>query len=86
MTVKIGLIGLGMIGRDHLKRFHNVISGAQVTAVCDINQATADAVASEYSATPFYDATNVIMLILLIKYLPETRGLTLEQIEKKFRF
>ena len=60
MTVKIGLIGLGMIGRDHLKRFHNVISGAQVTAVCDINQATADAVASEYSATPFYDAEEMI--------------------------
>ncbi|SNY73747.1 hypothetical protein SAMN02744778_03626 [Pantoea sp. GL120224-02] len=36
MTVKIGLIGLGMIGRDHLKRFHHVISGAQVTAVCEL--------------------------------------------------
>lgn len=34
----------------------------------------------------FFAATNVIMLILLVKYLPETRGLTLEQIEKKFRF
>lgn len=34
----------------------------------------------------FFGATNIIMLILLVKYLPETRGLTLEQIEKKFRF
>lgn len=34
----------------------------------------------------FFAATNVIMLILLIKYLPETRGMTLEQIESKFRF
>lgn len=34
----------------------------------------------------FFGATNVIMLILLVKYLPETRGMTLEQIEKKFRF
>ncbi|TDT00390.1 major inositol transporter-like SP family MFS transporter [Erwinia rhapontici] len=33
-----------------------------------------------------FAATNVIMLILLVKYLPETRGLTLEQIENKFRF
>ncbi|MBX4650415.1 sugar porter family MFS transporter [Klebsiella michiganensis] len=34
----------------------------------------------------FFAATNVIMLILLAKFLPETRGLTLEQIEQKFRF
>lgn len=60
MTVKIGLIGLGMIGRDHLKRFNNVISGAQVTAVCDINHAAADAVASEFGTTAFYDAEEMI--------------------------
>ena len=34
----------------------------------------------------FFAATNVIMLILLVKFLPETRGLPLEQIEQKFRF
>lgn len=34
----------------------------------------------------FFAATNVIMLILMVKFLPETRGLTLEQIEQKFRF
>ena len=34
----------------------------------------------------FFAATNVIMLILLVKFLPETRGLTLEQNEQKFRF
>jgi major inositol transporter-like SP family MFS transporter len=34
----------------------------------------------------FFAATNVIMLILLFKFLPETRGLSLEQIENKFRF
>ncbi|MDI9224186.1 Gfo/Idh/MocA family oxidoreductase [Pantoea sp. EA-12] len=60
MTVKIGLIGLGMIGRDHLKRFQTVISGAQVTAVCDINRAAADMVAAEYGATAFYDAEEMI--------------------------
>ncbi|EKQ7195934.1 sugar porter family MFS transporter [Klebsiella oxytoca] len=34
----------------------------------------------------FFAVTNVIMQILLVKFLPETRGLTLEQIEQKFRF
>lgn len=60
MTIKIGLIGLGMIGRDHLQRFKNVITGAQVTAVCDINREAADAVAAEYHATAFYDADELI--------------------------
>ncbi|WP_033783495.1 Gfo/Idh/MocA family oxidoreductase [Pantoea sp. 9140] len=60
MNAKIGLIGLGMIGHDHLKRFKNVITGAQVTAVCDINRSAADAVANEYGATAFYDAEEMI--------------------------
>lgn len=34
----------------------------------------------------FFAATNIIILVLLVKYLPETRGLSLEQIESKFRF
>ncbi|WP_380183479.1 sugar porter family MFS transporter [Kalamiella sp. sgz302252] len=34
----------------------------------------------------FFAATNIVMLLLLVKFLPETRGLTLEQIENKFRF
>lgn len=29
MTVNIGLIGLGMIGRDHLQRFQTVIQNRQ---------------------------------------------------------
>lgn len=60
MTVNIGLIGLGMIGRDHLKRINNVITGARITAVCDINRESADAVAKEYAATAFYQADEMI--------------------------
>lgn len=60
MTVKIGLIGLGMIGRDHLQRFSSVIKNAKVTAVCDINKNAADTVAAEYNATAFYDAEEMI--------------------------
>lgn len=53
MTVKIGLIGLGMIGRDHLQRLTHTITGAKVTAVCDINREAADAIAEEYQVKPF---------------------------------
>lgn len=34
----------------------------------------------------FFAVTNVIMLTLTIKFLPETQGLSLEEIENKFRF
>lgn len=60
MTVNIGLIGLGMIGQDHLKRFQNIITGARVTAVCDINHKAADVAAREFNATAFYDAEEMI--------------------------
>ncbi|XBS68436.1 sugar porter family MFS transporter [Acerihabitans sp. KWT182] len=33
-----------------------------------------------------FAAANIIMLILQVKFLPETQGLTLEEIEEKFRF
>ncbi|MCP1439982.1 myo-inositol 2-dehydrogenase/D-chiro-inositol 1-dehydrogenase [Erwinia persicina] len=60
MPVNIGLIGLGMIGRDHLQRFSTVINNARVTAVCDINSGVADTLAKQYQATAYYDAIEMI--------------------------
>lgn len=34
--LKVGIVGIGKIGEDHLNRLHNRISGVQVVAVCDI--------------------------------------------------
>jgi len=61
MPVNIGLIGLGMIGRDHLQRFSSVINNARVTAVCDINSGVADTLARQYQAEAFYDAIEMIL-------------------------
>ncbi len=36
MTLKAGIVGIGMIGSDHLRRLANTVSGVEVVAVCDI--------------------------------------------------
>ncbi|MGO4753711.1 Gfo/Idh/MocA family oxidoreductase, partial [Streptomyces sp. 2MCAF27] len=41
MTVRVGVIGAGMIGQDHIRRLTDVVTGATVTAVTDIDQARA---------------------------------------------
>ncbi len=45
MTLKVGVIGTGMIGQDHIRRITEVLSGAVVTAVSDANGEAARAVA-----------------------------------------
>lgn len=50
MSVRIGLIGAGHIGEDHLRRITKVIPGAQVVALNDIDEARGAAVAKQYRA------------------------------------
>ena len=37
MTLRVGVIGTGMIGQDHIRRITEVLAGAEVTAVTDVN-------------------------------------------------
>lgn len=37
MTVNVGVIGVGMIGKDHIRRLTTVLAGAGVSAVTDVN-------------------------------------------------
>ncbi|WP_168878970.1 Gfo/Idh/MocA family protein [Rhizobium sp. P28RR-XV] len=50
MTLKIGVIGTGAIGQEHIERLHNRLVGSTVVAVNDINKTQAEAVAK--SLTP----------------------------------
>ncbi len=44
MTVRIGVIGTGAIGRDHARRINQVLGGAKIVALSDVNKASAEAV------------------------------------------
>lgn len=55
MTLRVGIIGTGMIGQDHIRRLTKVVSGVEIVGVTDIDQARAAAAApagAEVFATP----------------------------------
>lgn len=60
MTVHIGVIGAGMIGQDHIRRLTEVITGAAVTAVTDIDQARAAEAASRIGAAALPTGSDLV--------------------------
>ena len=46
MTVRVGVIGVGMIGQDHIRRITEVLTGGAVVAVNDVDAARAGQVAA----------------------------------------
>ena len=45
MTVRVGVVGVGMIGQDHIRRLTRVLSGVDVVAVSDVDTERARTVA-----------------------------------------
>ncbi|WP_103062361.1 Gfo/Idh/MocA family protein [Actinomyces qiguomingii] len=60
MTVHIGLIGAGGMGRAHLARIANDLSGGKIVAVADINHDAAAAAAEPYAAK-VYDTSEELI-------------------------
>ena len=47
MTIRVGVIGTGAIGRDHTRRINQVLAGAKVVALSDVNAESAAAVKAD---------------------------------------
>lgn len=54
MALKIGVIGTGAIGREHIRRLNTKLVGAKVVAVTDINLEGAQQVADTYGDIAVY--------------------------------
>jgi myo-inositol 2-dehydrogenase/D-chiro-inositol 1-dehydrogenase len=57
--LKVGVIGTGMIGKDHIRRMTSVLSGVQVVAVTDVDSSVAS-LAAPSGAAVFPDGASLI--------------------------
>ncbi|MHB8959308.1 MAG: Gfo/Idh/MocA family oxidoreductase [Candidatus Limnocylindrales bacterium] len=60
MTVRVGIIGTGLIGTDHGQKLARRIAGATVSAVTDVNRARAEEVAADLGAAVIDSAASLI--------------------------
>ncbi|MGE6833484.1 Gfo/Idh/MocA family protein [Priestia megaterium] len=62
MVLKIGVIGTGAIGQDHIRRITNTLSGGKIVAVTDVNKEQAKAVVQNQNldATIYNDGHELI--------------------------
>jgi myo-inositol 2-dehydrogenase/D-chiro-inositol 1-dehydrogenase len=55
MTIRVGIIGVGMIGQDHIRRLTKVLSGSDVVAVTDVDLGRAREVADGLAGARVHD-------------------------------
>ncbi|MGP4012380.1 Gfo/Idh/MocA family oxidoreductase [Streptomyces sp. 4N124] len=60
MTVRVGVVGAGWIGKEHIRRLTDTIAGARVTAVTDIDAARAAEAAAPVGARVLRDGASVV--------------------------
>ncbi|WP_404405258.1 Gfo/Idh/MocA family oxidoreductase [Pelagibacterium halotolerans] len=59
--LKIGVIGTGMIGQDHIRRITHVLAGGEVTAVTDTDRSRAQEVAKTYGGIEVFDSSDALI-------------------------
>jgi myo-inositol 2-dehydrogenase/D-chiro-inositol 1-dehydrogenase len=61
MTLRIGVIGTGMIGKDHIRRITQVLPGAEITAVTDADLDISKQVAQELPDAEVFDSGQALI-------------------------
>lgn len=60
MELRIGVVGLGAIGRDHVQRLSRRITGCKVAAVSEVNEKVGREIAGQYDAKFYADGEELI--------------------------
>nr|WP_296073261.1 Gfo/Idh/MocA family oxidoreductase [uncultured Actinoplanes sp.] len=58
--IRVGVVGTGMIGQDHIRRMTSVLSGVRVTAVTDVDASVAAEVGGRIGARVFATGEELI--------------------------
>jgi myo-inositol 2-dehydrogenase/D-chiro-inositol 1-dehydrogenase len=58
--IRVGVVGTGMIGQDHIRRMTSVLSGVRVTAVSDVDEVVAAEVGERIGAQVFSSGPDLI--------------------------
>ena len=61
IMLKVGIVGCGMIGKEHAKRIQYKIMGAEVVAVCDVFEAGAKAASDLIGGVKIYTDADALI-------------------------
>jgi myo-inositol 2-dehydrogenase/D-chiro-inositol 1-dehydrogenase len=61
VTIRVGIIGTGLIGEDHGRKLVNVINGSTVSAVSDVNRPRAEEVALALDGARVFDDPHALI-------------------------
>jgi myo-inositol 2-dehydrogenase / D-chiro-inositol 1-dehydrogenase len=61
MTVRIGIIGVGLMGADHARNIAGAVSGAEVVSIYDFDTARAKLIAAELGARTVEESPDALM-------------------------
>lgn len=82
--LKIGVVGCGAIGREHIRRLQNIIPGATVVACSDYFKEAAEKVATQYNVAHVYEtgeeliSSDVVEAVLITSSDSSHAGYVLE--------
>src|SRR5687768_5022202 len=52
--IRLGIIGVGQIGKRHVEEYSSKVEGADIVAIADVNEAEARRVAAQYNVPNVY--------------------------------